>query len=385
MKTLKLILHALCDGILPYLPQYRKRSGYAFLIHPRDLQDVYKKYPFFRFFSQSAAEWILRHFWPITVSHISGAKRLDTQADVAGWIISIPLTANLMTKNKDLAKRMIIRAARLAQKKGAKIIGLGAMTASYSRGGLDIREHVDISVNTGRLYTSHIVTETALKAMTSVELAKDKVTFGIVGAAGSIGTGCYRLLLHHGIKKFVLIDIDSKIKKVQELSKDIDPKHQATIVATSDLNRLRECDVIIAATNHPEALIKSAHLKPGAIVIDDAQPSDIAEEVYQTRDDVLALEGGVVHARQIDTHFPLGLRGKNEIFSCLAETILLAAIGHTDDFQLGTMTNLEMTELEKLISSASVLGFGVGSFQSDYRLYTDEDIARVRDIIKKTS
>ncbi len=380
---LRLILHTLYDGLAPLFPQIKERNGYAFLIHPRDNCDVYTKYPFFRIFPDSVLAWLLRHFWPITVSRISGAKRLDTGQELTGWIISIPLTADLMTKNRTLAKKMIVRAAKLAKRKGARIMGLGAMTASYSRGGLDIREKVDISINTGRLYTSYVVVRTAYKAMDVMGINKDSVVIGVVGAAGSIGTGCFRLMAHHGIRSFKLIDISSKIKKVEEMVDDIDPEHHIKAVVSADLNQLKTCDVIIAATSHPEALIKSDHLKEGAIIVDDAQPSDIDEEVFRDRDDVFALEGGVVSAPQIDTHFPLGLKGKREIFSCLAETILLVSVGHTDDFQIGALTNLEMNELERLISASSILGFEVGSFQSDHRLYTEEDVFRIRDILAK--
>jgi predicted amino acid dehydrogenase len=139
---------------------------------------------------------------------------------------------------------------------------------------------------------------------------------------------------------------------------------------------------IIAATNHPEALIKSEHVKQGAIIVDDAQPSDVDEEIFINRKDVLALEGGVVHAPKINTHFNFGLKHKTDIFSCLAEAIILASLDHRSDFQVGTLLSVSKSDIDKISDAAKMLGFTVGHFQNDLRLYTDEDIEYVRNIVK---
>ncbi len=47
MKTFILILHAFRDLLVRYLPNLKeKENAFAFLVHPRDIKDVYRKYPF---------------------------------------------------------------------------------------------------------------------------------------------------------------------------------------------------------------------------------------------------------------------------------------------------------------------------------------------------
>jgi predicted amino acid dehydrogenase len=382
-RTIRLITHALWDGIVPYLIAPSNPTGYAFLVHPRDITDVQRKYPFAKYFSESTVLRFIKGFWPITVSKIDGASSLNTQKAIDGWVISIPVTAKQMMDDREVALKHIIKAAKLAKKKGAQIIGLGALTASLSRGGIDIKKAVDINITTGRIYTSHIVTETALKAMRETGIPIDKVKVGVVGAAGSIGTACAQILALQGVRHISLIDISSKHSKVEQVHRELISTHpHITVDDEYDLGKLSTCDVIIAATNHPEALIKSEHVKQEAIIVDDAQPSDVDEEIFINRKDVLALEGGVVHAPKINTHFNFGLKHKTDIFSCLAEAIILASLDHRSDFQVGTLLSVSKSDIDKISDAAKMLGFTVGHFQNDLRLYTDEDIEYVRNIVK---
>ena len=41
---------------------------------------------------------------------------------------------------------------------------------------------------------------------------------------------------------------------------------------------IKEAEFIITATNAPEAVVTSEDLKSGAVIIDDAQPSDVSPE-----------------------------------------------------------------------------------------------------------
>ncbi|MEK7657781.1 MAG: hypothetical protein AAB366_01150 [Patescibacteria group bacterium] len=47
MKSLILVFHAFRDLLIRHLPNLReKENSFAFLVHPRDTKDVYRKYPF---------------------------------------------------------------------------------------------------------------------------------------------------------------------------------------------------------------------------------------------------------------------------------------------------------------------------------------------------
>ncbi|MCR4284149.1 MAG: hypothetical protein NUV64_02420, partial [Parcubacteria group bacterium] len=65
MKTVILIFHAFRDLSIRRLPRFKKQGGFAFLVHPRDIKDVYRKYPFASFFSEKWVKKFLKFYWPI--------------------------------------------------------------------------------------------------------------------------------------------------------------------------------------------------------------------------------------------------------------------------------------------------------------------------------
>jgi len=381
MKTIFLLGTAALDLFAVALPQTKKLKGFAFLVHPRDVSDVYRKYPFFRMFSENISKKILRLFWPIVLSKITGVKNQTTGESISGWVISIPITADQMMHDRELAQRFIIRAAKLAQRKGAKIIGLGALTASLTRGGLDIQPHIDAGVTTGRLYTSKIITDTTEIAVEKLGMNKNDIQVAIVGAAGSIGTACAQILAKMGYKDILLVDLMSADNGAKELrERIINISEDIKVGISNEISSIKGSDIIIAVTNKPDALIKSEHLKPGAVVVDDAQPSDVDPKIVEDRKDVLILEGGVAHADGIDPHFNFGLKHKEDIFSCLAETIILSSTGHSGDFQVGRVLDLDFDTFNKLTANSEKLGFRVGDFQNFKKVYSDEDIEFVKDV-----
>jgi predicted amino acid dehydrogenase len=72
--------------------------------------------------------------------------------------------------------------------------------------------------------------------------------------------------------------------------------------------------------------------------------------------DVIVVEGGVLHTNSINCHFNFGLRHKNDIFSCLAEVLLLVYqknSGHK------SIKEMDLNLLEEFEVSAGELGFRI--------------------------
>ena len=372
-------MDALQDLFTRILPNTSKREGFAFLIHPRDMSDVYIKYPFLKRFPDKIISKLLTFFWPITVSEVVYKNQ------VKGWIISCPLTAEQMMKGRKLAKKSIIQAAKLAEKKGASIIGLGALTASFSRGGLDLKPHIKAKITTGRLYTAKIVTDTTVDILSVLKVEKEKVEISIVGAAGSIGSACAQILAKRGFRKFNLVDLSSKSARINSTIQYMNKVGNSIQITQSEsLESIKNSDVIIAATNKPDALITSSHLKQGAVVIDDAQPSDVSPHIIQNRRDVLVLEGGVVHTKEVSHNASFGLKHKGDIFSCLAEVIILACSKNADElYSIGEIVEVDFAVLANLEKRSLELGFKRGEFQNFSKVYSKNDIEHVKDIIHR--
>lgn len=381
MKTAVLIFHAFRDLFIRWLPHFRKDDyAFAFLVHPRNIEDTYRKYPFFRHFPESFLLFFLRHFWPVVLSRVTGLKSLKTGKEIKGYIITIPLTAQQMLDDRKLTKRKIIQAIKLGEKLGVRITGLGALISSITKGGLDLINNINSNITTGHAYTAYIVTSNLFNLLDLFKINKNKALVAIVGAAGSIGSTSAQILARAGIKNLLLIDVERKnhfiedlIPKLAALNKDINIK------VSYKIEPVKKADFIITATNVPEAVIKAKDLKSGAIIIDDAQPSDVSPEVFE-RTDVLVVEGGLVHTSGINNHFNFGLKDKYDNYACFGETMLLA----TQEWEGHYVVNRANLELvDNIAEYANRVGFRVAEFQNFIEVISEHKLSLIKNIVKK--
>ncbi|OGZ44726.1 MAG: hypothetical protein A2756_04695 [Candidatus Ryanbacteria bacterium RIFCSPHIGHO2_01_FULL_48_27] len=381
MKFFTLILHAIRDLVLRHLPIQRRLNppGFAFIVHPRDYADVSRKYPIFRYIPQWAGEFFLRHFWPIVLSEVKGVLSKKSGKPIQGWVITIPLTAKQMMEDRDLTVRFIHKSLILSAKLGAKLIGLGALTASFTGRGTalaKVLDTYDLGLTTGAGYTSYIVAETTLKLADEVAIKKDTAVVAIVGAAGSIGSTVTRFLIDRGFKQFILIDTYKRENALKKKSEEFTASHEELKFSVShQIQDVRTADIIITATNAPEALINENDPKPGSIIIDDAQPTDIHPDVILRRKDVIVSAAGTVHAEGIQANFNFGLKTKYDIFSCLAEVIMLSS---HENCTIRAVGEIDMEYTNYIVGLAKEMHFGVATFQNSYKIITKRDIERVR-------
>lgn len=359
---------------------HNNRISYAFIVHSRDRADLPRKYPILRYLPNWLFDFLTLSLRPIIVSKIIGLKN-RAGMDVDGLIIGIPMTARQLLENRSLATKRIIQAVELGKKRGAKYFGLGAMTGSLSKGGLDVVERVErVYVSTGRSYTIKNIIDYVDWCVDKFEMNPSKIRVGIIGAAGGIGSGVAVLLAISGFKKLTLIDIDKKsdmlrqhIIRLQQHSSDlnVDISHRVT--------NIQNCHIVIAATSAPEVVIRSADVQSGTILINDAQPSDISPEIIENRKDVLVIEGGVLHAPSIDCRFNLGLATKNDIFSCLAETLIMTYRLADKHHSLG---NFSLELIDELKVDANKLGFRISIPQNTLGYISEKQIQEFATIMK---
>jgi predicted amino acid dehydrogenase len=281
--------------------------------------------------------------------------------------------------DRDAAREQILTTAKLAYNLGARYIGLGALTASLSRGGLDVHEHYPVEIATGRFYTVINIAELVQHSLEALDIPVATACVTIVGAAGSIGAGVAQVLAYKGIRHLTLIDLTDKRADVDSVCKHINTEQQGMTMTVLDaMQEPFVADIIVTATNKPNALIQKKHVLPGTVIVDDAQPSDVAAELLEDPD-YLVLEGGVVHSHDITIPFDMGLQQPGDIFSCLAELLIIAEGSVPISSPLGRELIIDQDLMKKLQRRAVRLQFTAGDFQNQHKLYTKEEVARVRD------
>lgn len=374
-QSLVLLTQIIRDLLIRFLPGPLARLfitpiTFAFIGHPRTLNDVPRKFPFARLLPARVVERWFRYQWPFVASYITGLTLADGTSTTGAMLIS-PLTTEQMIRNPRLARQRVLQTVRLAEKMGAKVAGLGAFTSIVTRDGKDLENKVHLGLTTGNPHSAAIAVQNVIQAAALTNLSLPHATAAIVGGAGSVGSACAKLLARL-VGTLVLIDI--KKDALQNLLTQLENQPAVSEGATS-LDRVREADIVIAVTNNPHILLTAEHLKPGAIVIDAAQPKNVSEEIPRQRPDVVVIESAVVQTPGIDVNFDLDL-APGEALGCLSETMILTAIGWQGHYSLG---KAELSHATQIIAAGRRLGFCLAHFRNSVGYVTDEQLLRVAE------
>lgn len=349
---------------------------FAFIIHPIDPKgDVSRKYPLLgRLFTERQIDFLCTFWPPVYISQIEGIRSQATGKELIGWFIAAPYTPRRMLQLPEQAVyHKIIQAGHMAERLGARIMGLGAFTSVVGDGGITIARKLDLPVTTGDAYTVAIAAQAILEAGRLMGLDPWQAVTAVVGASGSIGSACAQIL-SDTVGQLVLIGRDSAaLEAVRERCEG----RAAQVRTSTDLNAMREADLIMTVTSAVGAIVEPQHLKAGAVVLDVSRPRDVSREVAAQRQDVLVVEGGMVEVPgEVDFHFDFGFP-PGKAYACMAETMALALEGRYEDYTLGHDISIE--RVKEIEAIASRHGFRLAGLRSFEREVTLEHIARVRE------
>lgn len=348
---------------------------FAFVIHPLSAKkDIARKYPFVKFLPEPMVEWGMKHKSPMEVSHITGIKSA-AGAEAEGWLVGCPLSPKLiMTMPVEQVYEKIVGAIRIAEERGAKIVGLGALTSVVGDQGVTVAKNVNIAVTTGNSYTIATAVEGALQGAELMGIEPGRVQVAIVGATGSIGKTCAYLLA----KKCSEVKlIGRSADRLEGLAFELSKEAKASVTLTTDVAAgVRDADIVVTVSSAVDAIIEPSFIKPGAIVCDVARPRDVSESVRRERDDVLIIDGGVIEVPgDVNFNFNFGFPPKTA-YACMSETMILALEGRYESYTLGRDVSVE--QVEEISRLASKHGFKLAGFRSFERAVTEEQIAQIR-------
>ena len=350
-------------------------NNFAFIIHPIDpKRDVQRKFPLLgKVLPTPAINFFSRFFPPVYISHITGARSEASGQAIEGWFVACPFTPQrMLTLPVKTVYEKIVKTVRLAQSKGARLVGLGAFTSVVGDAGLTVSRQVDVPVTTGDSYTVAVAYQAVCEAARRMDIDLSNATVAIVGATGAIGSVSAELLARHAPQ---LILIGRRLDRLARVKARVQAAG-AEVQVSTEVAAIRHADVILAVSSAGEAIIQAHHLKPGAVVCDVARPRDVSKKVVEERDDVLVIEGGMVEVPgDVDFHFDFGLPLKRA-FACMAETMALAMEDRYASYTLGR--DLTVSQVETIDDIARRHGFKLGGFWSFERAVTDEQIESIK-------
>lgn len=326
---------------------------FAFLVHPRAelAQDMGRIWSPLRRVPERVYDSALRRFSlpPISMArvHIGGRQ--------VGHVVLVAFGARHLLAAPAEGRARVARAVDKAVALGADVVGLGALTATVTGGGLSLRRRTDIGVTNGNAYTAAVVDSQARRLLDDALPSGAGRHVAIVGASGSVGSAVTRLLADSGIVDQLTLVARSP-RRLDALAATV--RSRVPVHTTPEMTAVAQADLVVLLTASADTVLQAEHLASEAVVLDATQPRNTSPSLGERRPDVLVVDGGVVAIPSLRlTGGEIGLPD-GRAYACFAETAMLALTGHRGHFCIGAPSPDLVARTREMADHLSELGFG---------------------------
>jgi len=355
---------------------------FCFIVHPLSIEDVARYEPSAKGKGAPLIRKIMEWMPCWTAAHVTGVRTPDGR-ETEGWFVSASLLPEqIMEFPREEVYKRIIRAIEIGTELGAQIAGLGAFTGVVGDGGITVAERSPIPVTTGNSLTIGAGIQSLFRGAHEMGIDAKEATAVVVGATGSIGSACARLIAPK-VKHVILVARNNtRLAKFHESIKD----HLAcTSSYTTDISQAaRQAQLILTATSSTQDVIQPEDLQTGAVVCELSLPHDVSRRVAEERPDVLVTEGGNMllpgnphfeRVREPGQDFDLNLPPRTAL-ACMSETMVLALENRLEGYTLGR--GIELEKVVEIEAMAKRCGFTLADMRAFDAAITPEKIAATR-------
>ena len=401
----------------PVRPSGLPEEGrFAFLVHPLYLKNYLEFDQNLQAFSEPELQNLVNRWNDLVEPFVVAKTKITskTGATAYGEFICVCRTSEeLMNLPKEQVRAQLESAVKLAKKRGAGIVGLGAYTSVVTKGGRELR-NLGVALTTGNSYTVSAAVDATLEAARRLNIPIERTNAAVVGATGSIGRNT-AIFLAEKVNSLILIGNPlnqehsrRRLMKLvaeiyQHLNQDEIPdggaiyqfvkehpqmpspdapfeeyqsfaemvQGQSPVIYTVEIERyLPQADVVVTATSQVSSLITPAMLKFGSVVCDVSRPPDVSLEVKEARPDVLVIDGGVMAVPGCpDLGWDFGFE-RGQAYACMSETMMLGLEHHYEHFGLGVDINAATIAYTRKLAEKH--GFNLAGFRSFDRPLSEE-------------
>lgn len=364
---------------------------FAFIIHPLSRRDLYR-HPVLK-----PLTWLPDRMQPwmekgiskvpgVLYGSIKGIRSVANDALAEGLIYTLFATPReMLAANPDAIYEKILAISEDARSRGAEIIGLGAFTKIVGDAGVTIAQRSAIPVTTGNSLSAAATLWAARDACLKlgfIQINKDRKqkTQGramVIGATGSIGKVCARILSHIFTDVVLVATNGARLMSLRDELQQTEPQCRLTVSTRPD-RFAGQSDLIVIATSATEGGVLSIdHVKPGALVCDVGRPLTFTANEAISRPDVLIIESGEIELPgTVKLNCDIGLEA-SVVYACLAETALLALEGRLESFTLSR--NINYRKVIEIYKMAKKHGARLATIRSPNGIVTDQEIELCRE------
>jgi fatty aldehyde-generating acyl-ACP reductase len=264
-----------------------------------------------------------------------------------------------MLRRFKTAKRKVLKAMELAQKRGIDITALGGFTSIIFEDMNLLREERVSAVEldwkrftTGNTHTAWVICQQVVNNAPALGINLATAKVAVVGASGDIGSAVCRWLQRFGVGELLLV-----ARRPQPLVELQESLGEGRILSLDDA--LPEADVVVWVASLPQSLqIDTASLKRPCLMIDGGYPKNL--DTKAAAEGVHVLKGGIVEFWQ-DIGWQMMevaemAKPQRQMFACFAEAMLLDFEAIHTNFSWGR-NNITLDTMDRIGEASLRHGF----------------------------
>ena len=159
---------------------------FGFVVHPPTLRYVRKAIPAMRFIPDGLVESFVRFQQPYLISRVRKVISVLGHG-VQGFFVVCPfLPKQMLGLDTELVFGRIVGAGRIAERLGARILGLGGYTSIVGDKGITVASRLSIAVTSGSAMTAWSAVEAIRRLAERRGVDRGRSTLAVIGASGSL-------------------------------------------------------------------------------------------------------------------------------------------------------------------------------------------------------
>ncbi len=282
-----------------------------------------------------------------------------TGISIEGSYIDSCFVPEMLSRFKT-ARRKVLNAMELAQKKGINITALGGFTSIIFEN-FNLLQHKQIRntslewerFTTGNTHTAWVICKQLEINAPRIGIDLKKATVAVIGATGDIGSAVCRWLINKtGISELLMVARQQE--PLALLQKELDGGS-----ITSLDEALPQADIVVWVASMPKTIeIDTDNLKKPCLMIDGGYPKNL-DEKFQG-ENIYVLKGGIVEFfNDIGWNMMELAEMQNpqrEMFACFAEAMILEFEKCHTNFSWGR-NNISLEKMEFIGAASLKHGF----------------------------
>jgi len=303
--------------------EYFRQADYIWLIHPLTLKDVLSRYVFLKFLPKSIVLKFLSLMPPMILAPITGLKSTDGR-ELHGYLVGCFILPEQIRADTALVRKKVYSVAKIAEKLGANILGLGGIIVVDSAFEKRTKEDLNVALANGTATAAVVMSKRIDKILKGVDKRYDEISLAIVNATSLKGRLLSVYWSNYKFKEILLVG--KTPDNLAELKKRV---RRHDVKTTTQIRDIKNYDLVIVAPSYARLDFLPDYFRDDMIIYDINDPHYDFTNIVERFPSIRVYTNGLINTEGINYNYDLGVPSYSS-HVCLAETFLLARSGTYD-------------------------------------------------------